>query len=568
MPAFVSTRGVGGRRGGGFTLGPAQNVFGDLTTADQAAAEALRDAYATANAAWLALYNSDRNNFIQLVWAAGDQLQRRNVAGTAWEDSTGVIIGRQGPAGTNGRDGAAGGGAFDLLGVFDTPITNANDDQFLSLGFDWPDLETNWVSIVPISHGAGANAGAGFLFHLPRLGSIDPSTVGTASTAATRIQMNDQGLTGAVYLGKTASGGALIEFSEIQATVAVAFYKYVPSSIQARRTDSEIDALIMAFTGSIPGLTIPDAQLPASIMRDSEFTAAAVRGLLSLSATEVNDLLTGAAITNNVLTFTQNDGTDITIPLPAGGGADDGVVTGASIVGTELTLTRSVGNPVTFDLAPFLDARFLNQALNLSDIPDAAAARTNLAVLDQAGVRTEATGSFQFVTALPASPYGGQKVMFTAAATGLANAVDENAAAITEAVVGDAFEYDAADTRWERRIRLNVQAPPVGTHTRYAAFSADNAFSEAEWLAGNTSTTERITFPATTDTHYKGFAIPADETSLTVIQQVGNAFNERDSYLPAVGAADVIQEIDGVNHKTYIAETANFASAAEEFDLR
>ena len=46
-------------------------------------------------------------------------------------------------------------------------------------------------------------------------------------------------------------------------------------------------------------------------------------------------------------------------------------------------------------------------------------------------------------------------------------------------------------------------------------------FSAGEWLAGNTSDTETIEFPATTVQHYKGFAIPASVTSLTVIQQVG-----------------------------------------------
>ena len=35
---------------------------------------------------------------------------------------------------------------------------------------------------------------------------------------------------------------------------------------------------------------IADSQIPAAIMRDAEFTAAAVRGLLNLTATEVNDL--------------------------------------------------------------------------------------------------------------------------------------------------------------------------------------------------------------------------------------------------------------------------------------
>ena len=96
------TGGAGGR-----TLGPATNTFGDGTTADRAAAEALRDAYAAANAAWLAQYDADRTFLILLRWTGGGGVvQRRNVAGDAWEDVTDVI---RGPAGAGG---AAGPGAI------------------------------------------------------------------------------------------------------------------------------------------------------------------------------------------------------------------------------------------------------------------------------------------------------------------------------------------------------------------------------------------------------------------------------------------------------------------------
>ena len=45
---------VGGGGGGGVLgLGPAQNSFGDSSTANRAAAETLRDTYAGANADWL-----------------------------------------------------------------------------------------------------------------------------------------------------------------------------------------------------------------------------------------------------------------------------------------------------------------------------------------------------------------------------------------------------------------------------------------------------------------------------------------------------------------------------------
>ena len=44
-----------------------------------------------------------------LQWTGGqDQLQRRNVAGTAWEDVTGIIVGPKGAPGTDGAPGAPG----------------------------------------------------------------------------------------------------------------------------------------------------------------------------------------------------------------------------------------------------------------------------------------------------------------------------------------------------------------------------------------------------------------------------------------------------------------------------
>ena len=105
----VSPGGRGG--GGGFTLGPAQNTFGSSTTvttapghtADQAAAETLRDAYATANAAWLALYTGDRSSYIRLIWTGNaTAFQRRNAAGTGWEDVTRIVPGTTGPVGPAG----------------------------------------------------------------------------------------------------------------------------------------------------------------------------------------------------------------------------------------------------------------------------------------------------------------------------------------------------------------------------------------------------------------------------------------------------------------------------------
>ena len=96
---------------------------------------------------------------------------------------------------------------------------------------------------------------------------------------------------------------------------------------------------------------IADSQIPAAIMRDAEFTAAAVRGLLGLTATEVNDIFVGASIAGQVLTYTQNDGTTVMITVPtATPGQGDGVVQSGAINGTELILTLDGGGTVTIDI--------------------------------------------------------------------------------------------------------------------------------------------------------------------------------------------------------------------------
>ena len=99
----LHVRGTGGGGGGsGFGLGPKDNTFGTTSTANRAAAETLRNTYATANAAWLTEYNGDRSFWIQLVWTGNAfVVQRRNSAGTAWEDVTPVIRGGTGPAGAD-----------------------------------------------------------------------------------------------------------------------------------------------------------------------------------------------------------------------------------------------------------------------------------------------------------------------------------------------------------------------------------------------------------------------------------------------------------------------------------
>ena len=108
---FKKSGSQGGPSGGGTNLGPIENTFGIGATAsatagytvNRAAAESLRDTYASANAAWLALYNGNKAFYVRLVWAGNNVIfQRRDAAGTGWEDITQVVQGTKGTTGPPG----------------------------------------------------------------------------------------------------------------------------------------------------------------------------------------------------------------------------------------------------------------------------------------------------------------------------------------------------------------------------------------------------------------------------------------------------------------------------------
>ena len=159
-------------------------------------------------------------------------------------------------------------------------------------------------------------------------------------------------VSGAVYLGRTAANRALVEWGSTVGAVAVSVYRYIPGGTGGGggTTEARVQQLINATSLSALQGQVADTQIPAAIMRDAEFTAAAVRSLLGLTAQEVNDLLTGATISGQVITIVQNDGSTLTLTIPAGGGMSDGVVQSGAIVGTGLVLTLDTGVEVTIDI--------------------------------------------------------------------------------------------------------------------------------------------------------------------------------------------------------------------------
>lgn len=96
----------------------------------------------------------------------------------------------------------------------------------------------------------------------------------------------------------------------------------------------------------------------------------------------------------------------------------------------------------------------------------------------------------------------------------------------------------------------------IGDHTRYAAIGPDAVFTAQDFLAGSDSQTNVIVIANSDDPQFIAFAIPADQADLLGIMQTGNPFNARGQFTPAVGAADMITIINGVNHKVYVTAQA------------
>ena len=201
--------------GSGFALGPEENEFATATA---------RNSYATANAAWLALYNGDRSLWIQVGGVTG-AIQRRNAAGNDWETVTGLIRGR------TGGPGAAGGGALEQYPTFArTSISAAEDDIWLDFGVDW-DQSVEYMAFTRTGGNAFYWFRAAEIYGSPD--SVSLGVIGAAPTAAQRYTVNDAGIGGAINLGIDAAGRALIEFTSSQSSpVSIIILKYISSDAQ------------------------------------------------------------------------------------------------------------------------------------------------------------------------------------------------------------------------------------------------------------------------------------------------------------------------------------------------
>ena len=174
------------------------------------------------------------------------------------------------------------------------------------------------------------------------------STHNQDSTARSEAQAAQALITGH-QVASSPHNVAITALIEAHRAVATAHQQPGGGGVNEARVQELINATALS---ALQGL-ITDGQIPGAIMRDAEFTAATVRTLLSLTATEANDVLVGATISGQILSFTQNDGSTVAITIPtATPGTGDGVVQQGAFNAdqTELVLTLDNGGTVTIDV--------------------------------------------------------------------------------------------------------------------------------------------------------------------------------------------------------------------------
>lgn len=182
---------IGGNGAGGFTLGPAQNVF---TGADRTTAESARNTYATNNPSWLSQYNDDTNLNIRLEYTneSGDAValyQVRNTSSTSWLDNSSAT----GIRGQTGAPGASGNSYF---------FPSVSDrDTFFSTAQNSTLLQTDLPVVVNI----GENVAATFVW----TGEDFPATYDSTNFKNASLESS----AGSLFLGE--SGASLSSGNDV-----------------------------------------------------------------------------------------------------------------------------------------------------------------------------------------------------------------------------------------------------------------------------------------------------------------------------------------------------------------
>ena len=289
-----------------------------------------------------------------------------------------------------------------------------------------------------------------------------------------------------------------------------------PIGSDATVNASNVDPLIAAYSGGIAGLSIVDAQIPSAIMRDAEFTAATVRTMLGLTATEVDDLLTGASINGQVVTFPQTDGSQVTITIPSSASTSvaDGVVESGAFnaAGTELILTLDTADTVTINVPALLRSTATGGFTLRSGtgVPDASLGADGDWYLrtSNGAMYLKASGSWSVVYTDQIGQ-AGSGITESAANTLIQTALAASVTGNTE--TGIVVTYNADET-----VDYIIQAAPQ-THTNFVGITTGelSAVVIADFTVSGI--TAALTIPAYTGSRRLLFARPASEADPSAV---------------------------------------------------
>ena len=561
----IRRRGGAGGSGSGLALGPKTNEFADVAT---------RDAYATANADWLAQYNGDRSFWIRV---AGTDIQRRNVAGTAWEDVTAVV---QGPA---GLDGAA--------------VANAQIQMVV-------DAAGHLVAASDLSDVADAGTARG------NLGALSQSEVDTRAserytddekTKLQNIAANATAVTIAQVLAKVFPG------DNVTVDDSVAGQITINATGGGGLTSAQVIQLIsMANIG--------DAQIAATIARDSEVSAAiaAVRDGVAAAYDTLAELAAAIPDLSSYRTSTQinsifdqrlaqaiNDGTQTNIEVTftggqlsftvAGSGGDglteeevQALIDAIHVIDTteaEDGISTTPGLISAIDIAAAVNAHAPPPDIEFG-VPDFDTPLIGSGDVDSQGTVFAAAANspeidvpsgldlafINFGAATNTDYENGEwfpislgRLKIKAAADHLDLASAANSIKFNRAIdngnthvfvgykeVGEGQQFlfatssssdDILPVRIAQlRAPATIGMPTISDHARYAVvLTADRTPTAADLADAITystsSDTNQITLPVFTENSYLWFLDRADQPDLTTIQQIGSPFNQVGSFL-------------------------------------
>ena len=322
-------------------------------------------------------------------------------------------------------------------------------------------------------------------------------------------------------------------------------------------TGAEIVALLAGLTGaarlSFAALQVPDGSINRDMMGDDSVAGNAIQddgigagkiattaapdilAALGVTADNLNDMLVGADITGNIITFNQRDGTTFPITIPASGAS----LTAGNIVSllegltgaSRLAYTAVRGGPPADaaddqtgpEIVALLSALVGGARLPMS------AVQGELPLAQVPAAVTRDTEIANLVYGLAASMNGIQYRQFGSSGTlrnlNLTEPIHDVVSNLLVEGTGITLTYD------DDAGTLTITATGgsnIGSHTRYWGRSADTDFVATEFTGGTgaSATGDTITIPTYTGNSYMAFAVPDDTGDITGItldgiQQIG-----------------------------------------------